>query len=108
MPGFGCFGDAVGGDEQAGGELASTDDVEKTLRVVANRFVRLLTRPAQLRVRRLVIAEAGRFPQLGRAYFELSCHRSIHRSPREQGTSALFRRSRTDENRLRVTTQAEQ
>ncbi|MFC4123653.1 TetR/AcrR family transcriptional regulator [Nocardia rhizosphaerae] len=55
---------------EAIGELASTDDVETTLRTVAHRFVHLLTRPAQLRVRRLVIAEAGRFPQLGRAYFE--------------------------------------
>ncbi|MBJ8339165.1 MULTISPECIES: TetR/AcrR family transcriptional regulator [Antrihabitans] len=52
------------------GELATTDDVETTLRAVAHRFVHLLTGTAQLRVRRLVIAEAGRFPQLGRAYFE--------------------------------------
>ncbi|MFI8977346.1 TetR/AcrR family transcriptional regulator [Nocardia asteroides] len=66
--------DRLGGIDQvfreAIGELASTDDVEITLRTVAHRFVHLLTRPAQLRVRRLVIAEAGRFPQLGRAYFE--------------------------------------
>ncbi|WP_084477823.1 TetR/AcrR family transcriptional regulator [Nocardia jejuensis] len=55
---------------EAIGELASTDEVENTLRMVAHRFVHLLTRPAQLRIRRLVIAEAGRFPQLGRAYFE--------------------------------------
>ncbi|MFJ2838022.1 TetR/AcrR family transcriptional regulator [Nocardia sp. NPDC087230] len=66
--------DRLGGIDQvfreAIGELASADDVETTLRMVAHRFVHLLTRPAQLRVRRLVIAEAGRFPQLGRAYFE--------------------------------------
>ncbi|MEU5404433.1 TetR/AcrR family transcriptional regulator [Nocardia asteroides] len=66
--------DRLGGIDQvfreAIGELASADDVEVTLRMVAHRFVHLLTRPAQLRVRRLVIAEAGRFPQLGRAYFE--------------------------------------
>lgn len=55
---------------EAIGELGATDNVEATLRTVAHRFVHLLTRPAQLRVRRLVIAEAGRFPQLGRAYFE--------------------------------------
>ncbi|MEV0080329.1 TetR/AcrR family transcriptional regulator [Nocardia neocaledoniensis] len=66
--------DRLGGIDQvfraAIGELASTDDVAATLRTVAHRFVHLLTRPAQLRVRRLVIAEAGRFPQLGRAYYE--------------------------------------
>ncbi|MEC3956115.1 TetR/AcrR family transcriptional regulator [Nocardia sp. CDC153] len=55
---------------EAIGELAATDDVESTLRDVAHRFVYLLTRSAQLRVRRLVIAEAGRFPHLGRAYFD--------------------------------------
>ncbi|WP_067823204.1 TetR/AcrR family transcriptional regulator [Nocardia inohanensis] len=56
--------------QEAIGELATTDDVDGTLRAVAHRFVHLLTQPAQLRVRRLVIAEAGRFPALGRAYFE--------------------------------------
>ncbi|MFC9893218.1 TetR/AcrR family transcriptional regulator [Nocardia sp. NPDC127579] len=66
--------DRLGGIDQvfreAIGELAAAEDVATTLRMVAHRFVHLLTRPAQLRVRRLVIAEAGRFPQLGRAYFE--------------------------------------
>ncbi len=66
--------DRLGGIDElfrdAIGELAVTDDVESTLRAVARRFVHAITRPSQLRVRRLVIAEAGRFPQLGRAYFE--------------------------------------
>ena len=50
--------------------LAATDDIETTLRGVARKFVHALTQPAHLRVRRLVIAEAGRFPKLGHAYFE--------------------------------------
>ncbi|MEV0585203.1 TetR/AcrR family transcriptional regulator [Nonomuraea sp. NPDC050310] len=51
-------------------KLAAADDLEPTLREVARNFVHALTRPAHLRVRRLVIAEAGRFPNLGNAYFE--------------------------------------
>ncbi|MEV4219243.1 TetR/AcrR family transcriptional regulator [Nonomuraea sp. NPDC049725] len=60
-------------------ELATADDVETTLRAVAHKFVRALTQPSQLRVRRLVIAEAGRFPKLGRAYFEAGPER-VHAS----------------------------
>jgi AcrR family transcriptional regulator len=52
------------------GELAVTDDVEATLTAVAHKFVHAIMQPSQLRVRRLVIAEAGRFPHLGHAYFE--------------------------------------
>lgn len=52
------------------GELAVTDDVEATLTAVARKFVHAIVQPSHLRVRRLVIAEAGRFPHLGHAYFE--------------------------------------
>ncbi|GAA2587480.1 TetR/AcrR family transcriptional regulator [Actinomadura fulvescens] len=66
--------DRLGGIDQlfqdAMGELATTDDVEPTLRAVARKFVHALTRQSHLRVRRLVIAEAGRFPKLGHAYFQ--------------------------------------
>ena len=61
--------------EEALAELATTNDVENTLRVVARGFVHTLTQPSHLRVRRLVIAEAGRFPQLGNAYFEAGLER---------------------------------
>jgi TetR/AcrR family transcriptional repressor of mexJK operon len=50
-------------------ELPAANDVEASLRTVARQFVRALTQPSHLRVRRLVIAEAGRFPKLGNAYF---------------------------------------
>ncbi|NUP53103.1 MAG: TetR/AcrR family transcriptional regulator [Catenulispora sp.] len=52
------------------GELAVTDNVEATLTAVARKFVHAIMQPSHLRVRRLVIAEAGRFPHLGHAYFE--------------------------------------
>ena len=66
--------DRLGGIDEifqaAIGELAVTDDIEATLTAVARKFVHTITQPSQLRVRRLVIAEAGRFPHLGHAYFE--------------------------------------
>lgn len=66
--------DRLGGIDEifqaAIGELAITDDVQATLTAVARRFVRTIMQPPHLRVRRLVIAEAGRFPHLGHAYFE--------------------------------------
>ena len=66
--------DRLGGIDEifqaAIGELAVTDDVEAILTTVARKFVHTIMRPSHLRVRRLVIAEAGRFPHLGHAYFE--------------------------------------
>ncbi|MQY07958.1 TetR/AcrR family transcriptional regulator [Actinomadura macrotermitis] len=66
--------DRLGGIDElfqtAIGELAVTDDVESTMRAVARKFVHAITQPSHLRVRRLVIAEAPRFPKLGHAYFE--------------------------------------
>jgi len=50
--------------------LRNTTDVEKDLGALARRYVRYVTRPQTLHLRRLVIGEAGRFPELARAYYE--------------------------------------
>jgi TetR/AcrR family transcriptional repressor of mexJK operon len=50
--------------------LGDTTDVERDLGALARRYVRYLTRPQTLQLRRLVIGEAGRFPELARAYYE--------------------------------------
>jgi AcrR family transcriptional regulator len=50
--------------------LADTRDLDKDLTALARRFVTILTQPRLLRLRRLVIAEADRFPDLGRSYYE--------------------------------------
>jgi TetR/AcrR family transcriptional regulator, mexJK operon transcriptional repressor len=50
--------------------LGDTDDLEGELGVVARRLVAAVMAPDVLRLRRLVIAEADRFPQLGRTYYE--------------------------------------
>ncbi|MFC8342259.1 TetR/AcrR family transcriptional regulator [Streptomyces sp. NPDC057280] len=52
------------------GSLADTQDLEKDLTALARQFVTILTQPRLLQLRRLVIAEADRFPELGRTYYE--------------------------------------
>jgi TetR/AcrR family transcriptional repressor of mexJK operon len=53
------------------------DDVEADLRAMARRQVAKVMRPEVLRLRRLVIGEAGRFPELGRTFYELGPGRTI-------------------------------
>ncbi|WP_030040456.1 TetR/AcrR family transcriptional regulator C-terminal domain-containing protein, partial [Streptomyces resistomycificus] len=52
------------------GSLADTQDLENDLTALARQFVTILTQPRMLQLRRLVIAEADRFPELGRTYYE--------------------------------------
>jgi len=48
--------------------LEDTDDVEEDLRALARGLIRIVMRPRLLQLRRLVIAEAGRFPELSGPY----------------------------------------
>jgi TetR/AcrR family transcriptional regulator, mexJK operon transcriptional repressor len=50
--------------------LQDGDDLEQDLREFAHRCVVSLLDPEVMRLRRLVIAEADRFPELGRTWFE--------------------------------------
>jgi TetR/AcrR family transcriptional regulator, mexJK operon transcriptional repressor len=43
---------------------------EEGLRALAQLYLRFVIRPEVLRMRRLVLAEAGRFPELARTYYE--------------------------------------
>jgi TetR/AcrR family transcriptional repressor of mexJK operon len=45
--------------------LDSTADLDEELLALASRYIRLIMRPELLALRRLVIGEAGRFPQIG-------------------------------------------
>lgn len=45
-------------------------DLEEGLRQLARRYVRFVVRPEVLRLRRLVLGEAGRFPELAATYYE--------------------------------------
>ncbi len=46
------------------------EDLAAGLRQVARRYLRFVIRPEVLRLRRLVIAEAARFPDLAQSYYE--------------------------------------
>jgi TetR/AcrR family transcriptional regulator, mexJK operon transcriptional repressor len=50
--------------------LGDTDDLPGELGLLARRLIAAVMAPDVLRLRRLVIAEADRFPQLGRTYYE--------------------------------------
>jgi TetR/AcrR family transcriptional repressor of mexJK operon len=50
--------------------LSGADDVEQALTGLARRYLRGVMEPHVLQLRRLVIAEADRFPVLARSYFE--------------------------------------
>ena len=50
--------------------FSGTRDLDRDLRAFARRFLRALMQPDVLRLRRLVIATAERFPEMGRAWYE--------------------------------------
>ena len=57
--------------------LGESGDVEADLRALAVRQLERVMQPRLLALRRLVIGEAGRFPELGRAYYERGAGRTI-------------------------------
>ena len=57
--------------------LAETDDIEAAIRDHARSTITGLTNPELLKMRRLVIAEAERFPEIGREFYERSWVRTL-------------------------------
>ncbi|MEW9549853.1 TetR/AcrR family transcriptional regulator [Nonomuraea sp. NPDC050783] len=57
--------------------LDDSTDLEKDLGELARRFLDSIMRPDLLRLRRLVIAEADRFPDLGRTWYQQGFERSL-------------------------------
>jgi len=57
--------------------LDDAQDVRKALRALADGLLRGLLQPDVLRLRRLVIAEADRFPGVGKAWFDKGFHRAL-------------------------------
>ncbi|MGA7989088.1 MAG: TetR/AcrR family transcriptional regulator [Candidatus Dormiibacterota bacterium] len=50
--------------------VQDADDVEIALQKLARLYLHFVVRPEVLKMRRLVLAEAGRFPELARTYYE--------------------------------------
>jgi TetR/AcrR family transcriptional regulator, mexJK operon transcriptional repressor len=61
---------------RSAGSVAA-NDLERVLTELAGRYVSAVLRPEVLRLRRLVIAEADRFPELARYYYEKAPSRAI-------------------------------
>ena len=59
------------------GSLQDAQDVRQGLRDVADGWLSGLLQPDVLRLRRLVIAEADRFPEVGRAWFDRGFDRAL-------------------------------
>jgi AcrR family transcriptional regulator len=57
--------------------LGDAPDVRTALRALAGGFLHGLLQPDVLRLRRLVIAEADRFPEVGQAWFERGFDRAL-------------------------------
>jgi len=57
--------------------LRDTGDVEADLRDLARRLLARVMQPRLLQLRRVVIGEAGRFPELGRTFYELGPGRTV-------------------------------
>lgn len=57
--------------------MAGHADIRTALGVVAREFLTALMQPQVLRLRRLVIANAGRFPALGRSWYEQGFERVL-------------------------------
>jgi TetR/AcrR family transcriptional regulator, mexJK operon transcriptional repressor len=58
-------------------ELADSGDIEADLRDLARRQLSMVMQPKLLQLRRLVIGEAGRFPDLGRTFYERGPARTL-------------------------------
>jgi TetR/AcrR family transcriptional regulator, mexJK operon transcriptional repressor len=57
--------------------LQDTDDLEMDLRQVARRYLGTVLQPELLLLRRLVIGESGRFPELAHTYYERAPERTL-------------------------------
>ena len=57
--------------------LPGSDDVEQDLRALARTLLARVMQPRLMALRRLVIAESIRFPELGRAFYERGPGRTI-------------------------------
>jgi TetR/AcrR family transcriptional regulator, mexJK operon transcriptional repressor len=81
----GLFSAIVAGAVDAAGDpvledatgLADTDDLAADLRALARGQLEQVMQPRLMQLRRLVIGEANRFPELGRAFYERGAGRTM-------------------------------
>jgi TetR/AcrR family transcriptional repressor of mexJK operon len=78
-------------------------DLEVALRAVARRQLELVLQPRLMQLRRLVIAEATRFPELGRVFFDQGPRRTTTALADAFGRLAAAGRLRVDDPMLAAT-----
>jgi AcrR family transcriptional regulator len=76
--------------------LDATGGLEAKLRAVARRQLELVLQPELMQLRRLVIAEAERFPELGRAFLDQGPRRTMDALAEALGQLAASGRLRLD------------
>jgi AcrR family transcriptional regulator len=74
---LGTIAEVVGGLSDAANSLEDAQDVRTALLDLAEGYLHGLLQPDVLRLRRLVIAEADRFPEVGRAWFDQGFGRAL-------------------------------
>ncbi|MGW6841274.1 TetR/AcrR family transcriptional regulator [Streptomyces sp. NPDC054958] len=57
--------------------LRDTDDLDKDLTGLARQYIATVIQPGSLQLRRLLIAEAGRFPEVAADYYQRAPERTI-------------------------------
>jgi len=67
----------VDGLSDAADTLADASDAHRALRDLADVYLRALLRPDVVRLRRLIIAEADRFPEVARVWWERGFERTL-------------------------------
>jgi TetR/AcrR family transcriptional regulator, mexJK operon transcriptional repressor len=82
------------------GTLEDSDDLETDLRGLARQLVAIVRNPRLLQLRRLVIGEAARFPELGRTYYERGPERTAEALASRFQRLAQRGRLRLDDARL--------
>jgi TetR/AcrR family transcriptional repressor of mexJK operon len=75
--------------------IGDGDDLDGALGALARRLLAIVMQPQVLRLRRLVIGEAGRFPELGRTYYQRGPGRTV------EALAASFRQL-AERGRLRL------
>jgi TetR/AcrR family transcriptional regulator, mexJK operon transcriptional repressor len=83
--------------------LDDTNDVESGLRELARRYITSVIQPRVTQLRRLVIAEAGRFPDLARTYYERVPQRTVDALATRLDTLASRGLLRIDDPQLAAT-----
>lgn len=76
-------GSFVDGLPAAFAEIEGTGDLEPALQGLARRYLSTVTQPPVLALRRLVVAESGRFPELARDYHSAAAGRVLRALAKE-------------------------